>query len=73
MSQRKLGMRVGLTQARISRIEGGQVDPRLSSVVELARGVGFELMLVPRRVVPAALALGAQPGSAEAGGGRGGE
>ena len=61
LSQRKLGVRIGLTQAQISKIEGGRVDPRLSSVVELARGLGAEVMLVPRRVVPAAVALGVVP------------
>ena len=73
MSQRELGARVGLTQAQISRIEGGRVDPRLSSAVELARGLGVEVMLVPRRVVPAALTLGVvpNPGDTRAGSGDG--
>ncbi len=61
LSQRELGARIGLTQAQISKIENGRVDPRLSSVVEFARGVGLELMLVPRRAVPAAVALGVLP------------
>ncbi|MDE2782420.1 MAG: helix-turn-helix transcriptional regulator [Gemmatimonadota bacterium] len=61
LSQRELGERIGLTQAQISRIEGGRVDPRLSSVVEYARGVGVEVMLVPRRAVPAAVTLGVLP------------
>ena len=73
MSQRELGARVGLTQAQISKIEGGRVDPRLSSTVELARGLGVEVMLVPRRVVPAALTLGVvpNPGDTRAGSGDG--
>ncbi len=66
LSQRELGMRIGLTQAQISKIEGGRVDPRLSSVVEFARGVGVEVMLVPRRVVPAAVTLGVLPASGSA-------
>ncbi len=70
LSQRRLGERIGLTQAQISKIEAGLADPRLSSVVEYARGVGAELMLVPRRTVPAAVALGCLPadgsGSGEA-------
>lgn len=61
LSQRELGERIGLTQAQISKIEGGHVDPRLSSVVEFARGVGVEVMLVPRGVVPAAVTLGILP------------
>lgn len=70
-SQRELGRRAGLTQAQISRFESGQVDLRLSSLVELARGLGLEVMLVPRGGVPAAVEMGAQPGTgddAQAGG-----
>lgn len=66
LSQRELGDRVGLTQAQISRIESGQVDPRLSSMVELARGLGVEVMLVPRKVIPAAMALGVIPAAVTA-------
>ena len=66
LSQRTLSERSGLTQAQISRFENGKADPRLSSLVELARGVGTELMLVPAGAVPAALELGAQPESGDA-------
>ncbi|MYA10876.1 MAG: helix-turn-helix transcriptional regulator [Gemmatimonadetes bacterium] len=66
LSQRTLSERSGLTQAQISRFENGKADPRLSSLVELARGVGAEVMLVPAGAVPAALELGAQPESGDA-------
>ena len=62
ISQRELGQRAGLTQAQISKFESGLVNPRLSSLVELARGIGLEVMLVPREGVPAAVAMGAEPG-----------
>ncbi len=71
VSQRELGQRAGLTQAQISRFEAGLVNPRLSSLVELARGIGVEVMLVPRDAVPAALALGAEPGAGDGDGGAG--
>ena len=58
ISQRELSERIGLTQSQISRFEGGRADLRLSSLVELGRGLGLEVMLVPRKSVPAALALG---------------
>ena len=58
ISQRDLSERIGLTQAQISRFEGGRADLRLGSLVELGRGLGLEVMLVPRRSVPAVLALG---------------
>ena len=47
LSQKVLSDRSGLTQAQISRFESGKANPRLSSLVELARGVGAEVMLVP--------------------------
>lgn len=73
ISQRELGRRVGLTQAQISRFESGLVNLRLSSLVALARGIGLEVMLVPREGVPAAVAIGAEPGEGPRGGaGRGG-
>jgi len=57
ISQRRLGERIGLTQAQISRFEGGRADLRLGSLVELARGLDLEVVLVPRRKVPAVEAL----------------
>ena len=61
ISQRELGQRAGLTQAQISKFESGLVNLRLSSLVELARGIGLEVMLVPREGVPAAVEMGAEP------------
>ena len=58
VSQRELSERIGLTQAQISRFEGGRADLRLGSLVELGRGLGLEVMLVTRGSVPAVLALG---------------
>ena len=53
MSQRELSARAGLPQAHISKIENAAVDLKLSSLVELTRVLGLELMLVPRHMVPA--------------------
>lgn len=52
-TQKQLGERVGLPQSHISKIEGGSVDLQISSLVEIARALGLELKLVPRRTVPA--------------------
>ena len=67
MSQRMLASRTGLPQGHISRIEGGAVDPRLSSVTKIARTLGFEPMLIPRRALPVVLGLlrGFDPNAAE--------
>ena len=53
LSQRELSAKSGVPQGHISKIENGAVDLRLSSLVELARVLDLELMLVPRKTVPA--------------------
>jgi transcriptional regulator with XRE-family HTH domain len=57
LSQRALGAKVGLAQSHISKIERAAVDPQVSSLVEIARALGLELMLVPTQLVPAVQAL----------------
>ncbi|MBX3509737.1 MAG: helix-turn-helix transcriptional regulator [Hyphomonadaceae bacterium] len=57
LSQRALGQKVGVPQSHISKIESGQVDIKTSSLIELARALGLEPMLVPRRLMPAVEAL----------------
>ncbi|MYH16117.1 MAG: helix-turn-helix transcriptional regulator [Gammaproteobacteria bacterium] len=57
MSQRTLSSRTGLPQGHISRIECGAVDPRLSSATKIARTLGFEPMLIPRRALPVVLGI----------------
>ncbi|WP_299296772.1 helix-turn-helix transcriptional regulator [uncultured Erythrobacter sp.] len=53
LTQRELGERVGLPQSHISKIESGAVDLQLSSLIEIARALGLELKLVPRKTLPA--------------------
>ena len=57
MSQREMESRTGIRQSRLSRIENGLADPKLSHAVQMARAVGLEFVLVPRRSLPAAAAL----------------
>ncbi len=57
LSQRTLGTQAGVPQGHISKIENGAVDLRISSLVELARVLGLEVMLVPRKSVSAVQAL----------------
>ena len=42
----------GKDQGYIAKLESGTVDPRLSSVVEVSRALGLEVVLVPVRLVP---------------------
>ena len=57
LSQRDLGARVGVPQSHLSKIESGGTDLRLSSLVELARALDYELVLVPRELLPAVEAI----------------
>jgi transcriptional regulator with XRE-family HTH domain len=53
LSQRELSMRSGLTQSHISQIERGEMEPGLSSLVDLTRALDLEVVLVPRKMLPA--------------------
>ena len=57
LSQREMENRTGIRQSHLSRIENGLVDPKLSHAVQMARAVGLEFVLVPRRSLPAVSAL----------------
>ncbi|PBB24383.1 helix-turn-helix transcriptional regulator [Mesorhizobium sp. WSM4307] len=51
LSQRDLSARIGVPQSHISKIESGGTDLRLSSLVELARALDYELVVVPRKAL----------------------
>lgn len=53
LSQRDLSAKTGVPQSHISKIESGGADIRLSSLIELARALELELVLVPRHLAPA--------------------
>ena len=57
LTQRALGRKAAVPQSHISKIENGAVDLRVSSLVELARALDLELMLVPRKTVSAVQAI----------------
>lgn len=57
VSQRALSERAGLTQSHISQIESGKMEPGLSSFIDMTRALDLELMLVPKKLVPAVLNL----------------
>ena len=57
MTQADLGALAGIPQGHISNLEAGKVDVRLSSLVELARLLDLEIMLLPRQWVPGVTAL----------------
>lgn len=53
LSQRALATMAGVPQSHISKIENTGVDLRISSLAEIARALDLELILVPRKTVPA--------------------
>lgn len=68
LSQRALSAKVAMPQSRLSKIESGAVDVRISTLLELARALDLEPMLIPRRLVPAVSSLIAQTGTQATGG-----
>jgi transcriptional regulator with XRE-family HTH domain len=52
-SQRGLSQKTGIQQTQISRIESGLADLRVSTLVELARSLDLEVVLIPRALLPA--------------------
>jgi len=56
-SQRALGSKVGVSQGRLSKIENAAVDLRTSNLLEIARALELEVMLIPRPLVPAVTSL----------------
>lgn len=57
LTQRELAERAGFGQNRLALIEAGQVDLRTSTLIQLVRALDLELVLTPRRVLPAVQSL----------------
>jgi transcriptional regulator with XRE-family HTH domain len=51
LTQAELAARSGVNRMTVGRIEAGY-DPRLSTLQELARAMGMDLMLVPKALRP---------------------
>jgi len=51
-TQETLAERAGLSRMTVQRTESGQIDPRLSTLLEMARALGLELMPVPAELRP---------------------
>jgi transcriptional regulator with XRE-family HTH domain len=63
LSQRALAAKTGVPQSHISKIETGAVDLQASSLIEIARALDLELMLIPRVLLTAiqTMVRGAEP------------
>ncbi|AKM33107.1 transcriptional regulator [Pandoraea faecigallinarum] len=47
LTQAELAERAGLSRMTVQKMESGALDPRVSTVLESARALGLEPMLVP--------------------------
>ncbi len=47
LRQEDVAAQSGIARLTVQRILSGNVDPRLSTVIELARSLGLDVMLVP--------------------------
>lgn len=66
LTQAELANRMGRDQTYVARVEGGKRDPRWETVMDFARALELEPMLVPRSWVPAVIAIvqgGGEPSS----------
>lgn len=52
LTQSALARSVGLPQGHISSIEKGKIDLKLSTFIQIARLLDYEVMLVPRPLMP---------------------
>lgn len=57
MTQAELAERAGLSRMAVQRTETGDVDPRFSTLQEMARVLGMELIAVPTALLPQVQAL----------------
>ncbi len=51
LSQRELSALSGVTQAHISQIESGKLNPGLATMVDISRALDMEIVLVPKRML----------------------
>lgn len=51
-TQQQLASMTGINRMTISKIESNQTDPKLSSIEELSRALGLEVLLVPKHIKP---------------------
>jgi predicted transcriptional regulator len=60
LTQQDVAKRAGLLQTNYSKIEQGKTDPRFSTVQDVARALGLEVMLIPTELVDTVNALANQ-------------
>ncbi|MGN1056829.1 MAG: helix-turn-helix domain-containing protein [Comamonas sp.] len=53
ITQAELAQRAGLSRMTVQRLESNGLDPRLSTLQEMARVLGYELVAIPTDLKPA--------------------
>lgn len=56
-SQRAVSVRSGVAQSHLPQIEIGRVDFTVETMVQLARALDLEPMLVPKKYIPAVTSI----------------
>ena len=51
LTQEQLARKLGIRQRQISDLERSTMDPRLSTIQNVARALDLELMLIPRQLI----------------------
>jgi transcriptional regulator with XRE-family HTH domain len=57
LTQDQVASRAGLSRPNYRAIETGTAAPRASTLVNIARALGMEMMLIPKELVPAVQAM----------------
>jgi DNA-binding XRE family transcriptional regulator len=57
LTQDQLALRAGLSRVSYRAIETGAAAPRASTLINIARALGMEMMLIPKELVPAVQAM----------------
>ncbi len=52
LTQAELAERAGLSRMTVQRLESGSLDPRLSTLQELARALDMQLQALPAETAP---------------------
>lgn len=57
LTQDQLATRAGLSRVNYRAVETGTTAPRASTLINIARALGMEMMLIPKEIVPAVQAM----------------
>lgn len=57
LTQEQVAALAGITRPRYREVEAGSAAARATTLINISRALGLEMMLVPQRLVPAVNAL----------------